>query len=126
MNSAGHQGPTSLCATTFCASLLFLLLSLFLITNAVARDSTGNKADTSSGRIGTPKIDFVGNTAFKSEKLLEVLSKGRTRWFTGSGSIDPHALRLATDNVEAFYYDNGFLDVQIDEPQIGSADRATI
>jgi outer membrane protein assembly factor BamA len=124
MHSICHQGPTSSRTTTFCASLLFLLLSSFLTTIAVARDSTGNKADTSSGGIDTPKVEFVGNTAFSSEKLREVLS--RTRWFTGSDSINPNALRLATDNVRAFYYDNGFLDGQIDEPQIASADRATI
>src|SRR5258708_37724737 len=110
MHSACHQGTPSSRATTFCGSLLSLLFSLFLTSIAVARDSTENKADTSSGGVSTPKIDFVGNTAFKSEKLLEGLSKGRTRWFTGSGSINPNALRLATENLEALYYDNGFLD----------------
>jgi outer membrane protein insertion porin family len=115
---------TSSRAATFSASLLFLLLYLFLTTNAVARDSTGSGADTSSGGIRTPEVDFVGNTAFNSERLLEVLS--RTRWFTGSGSINPKALHDAIDNLVAFYYDNGFLNVHVDEPQIASADRATI
>jgi outer membrane protein insertion porin family len=125
MHSACHQGPTTSRATTLCGSFLFLLLSLFLTTNAVARDSTGNKADTSSG-IRTPKIDFVGNTAFSSEKLLKVLLNARPRWFTESGTINPNALRLATDILTAFYYDDGFLNVQVNEPQIASADRATI
>ncbi len=121
MHSACHQGATPSRATT---SLLFLLL--FLTTTAIASDSTGNKVDTSSGGIRTPKIDFIGNKAFSSEKLLKVLLNASPRWFTESGSINPKALRLATDNVEALYYDNGFLDAQIDEPQIASADRATI
>jgi outer membrane protein insertion porin family len=125
MRSPCYQGPTSSRTTTFCASLLFLLLSSFLTTIAVARDSTGNKADTSSG-IRTPKIDFVGNTAFNSEKLLEVLSNGWPRWFTASGSINPNALHEATDILVVFYYDNGFLNIHVDEPQIASADRATI
>ena len=124
MHSACHQGLTPSRATTFGSSLLFLLLSLFLTTIAVAGDSTGSKADTSSG-IRTSKIDFVGNTAFSSEKLLEALS-GWPRWFTASGSINPNAPHEATDLLTAFYYDNGFLNVQVNEPQIASADRATI
>ena len=123
MHSACHQGPTSSRAT-FCASLL--LLSLSFTTIAVAGDSTGNKGDTSSGGIRTPKIDFSGNRAFSSEKLLKVLLNARPRWFTKSGSINPNALRLATDTLTAFYYDNGFLNVQVNEPQIASAYRATI
>jgi outer membrane protein insertion porin family len=126
MHSACHQGPPSSRAATFCASLLFLSLSFFLTTNAVARDSTGNKGDTSSGVI-TPEIVFVGNTAFSSEKLLEVLSNGWPRWFTASGSINPNALHEAAGLLTAFYYDNGFLNVHIDQPQITSAaDRVMI
>ncbi len=123
MPSACHHGPTPSYVTRFCASLLFLLLSSFLTANAVARDSTGNKADTSSS--GTRAIDFIGNKAFSSEKLLEVLS---TRLFTDSDGLNPNAaLYEVTDNLTAFYYDNGFLNVQVDEPQIASAaDRVMI
>jgi outer membrane protein insertion porin family len=117
---------TSLRATTFCAGLVFLLLSTFSMTIAVAGDSTGNKADTSSG-IKTPQIVFVGNTAFSSEKLLELLSNGWPRWFTASGSINPNAPHEAADMLVAFYYDNGFLNVHVDQPRIASAaDRLTI
>ena len=125
MRSASHQGLTSSRAATVCASLLFLSLSLFLTTSAVARDSTENKGDTSSGGIRTPKIDFIGNKAFSSEKLLEVLSR-RARWFTESGSLNPDALYEATDDLAAFYCSNGFLGTQVDRPQITSFDRATI
>ena len=72
MHSVRHQGPTPSRATSFCGSLLFLLFSLFLTTNALARDSTGSKADIERG-IRTPKIDFIGNRAFSSDKLLKVL-----------------------------------------------------
>ncbi len=123
MHSACHQGPTSSRAT-FCASLL--LLSLSFTTIAVAGDSTGNKGDTSSGGIRTPEIVFAGNTAFNSEKLLEVLSNGWPRWFTASGSINPNAPHEAADILTAFYYDHGFLNVQVNEPQIASDGRVTI
>jgi outer membrane protein insertion porin family len=126
MHSACHQGPTSSRAARFRGSLLFLLLSLFLTTIAVARDSTGSKADIERG-IRTPKIDFIGNTAFNSEKLLEVLLSRRPQWFTESGSLNPNALHEATDEIAAFYYSNGFLNVHVDEPQIASsAGRALI
>lgn len=125
MRRACRQGSTHSRATSFCGSLLFLLLSLFLTTNAATQDSTGNEADTSSGGIQTPKIDFVGNKTFSSEKLLEVLSR-RARLFTDSGSLNPNAFYEATDYLTAFYYDNGFLNVHVDEPQIASADWAMI
>ena len=123
MHSACGQGPTR--AKCFCGSLLFLLLSFFLTTNALATDSTGSKPDIERG-IRTPKIDFVGNTAFGSEKLMEVLSHGKPRWFSGSGSINLGVLYEATDDLAAFYYSNGFLTVHVEHPQIVSADRAMI
>jgi outer membrane protein insertion porin family len=129
MRSARHQGPRSSRATTFCGSLLFLLLSLFLITTAVAGDSTGSKADVGRG-VRTPKIDFIGNKAFSSEKLREALSYLKPRRITETGSLNPNALYEATDATDyltAFYYDNGFLEVHVDQPQIASAtDRVMI
>src|SRR5579862_3654695 len=126
-HSACHQGPPSSRATTVCASLLFLSLSLFLTTSAIAHDLPGSKDDTSSGETRTPKIDFIGNKAFSSEKLLELLSNGRPRWFADSGRLNPNTLNEQTDRLMAFYYDNGFLNVRVDEPQIASAaDRVMI
>jgi outer membrane protein insertion porin family len=112
-------------ATSFCASLLFLLLALFVTDIAVAGDSTGSKAH-SERETRTPRIDFSGNRAFSSEKLLEVLLSGKQRWFTESGSLNPDFVYGGSDDLAAFYYDKGFLDVQVDQPQIASADRATI
>jgi len=112
-------------ATAFCASLLFLLLALFVKTIAVAGDSTGSKADIERGT-KTPKIDFSGNRAFSSEKLLEVLLSRRPRWFTESGSLNPKFAYEASDDLTAFYYNSGFLDAEVDGPQIASADRPMI
>jgi outer membrane protein insertion porin family len=125
MNNACHQRPAPSRASRFCASLLFLFSSAFLTTDAVASDSNGSKADVEHG-VRTPKIDFIGNTAFSSEKLLEVLLRRKARWFTESGSLNPNALYAATDDLTAFYYSNGFLKVQVDRPQFSSFDRAMI
>ena len=133
MNNARHQRPAPSRDSRFCASLLFLFLSVFLATNTVAGDSTASKADVERG-VRTPKIDFIGNKAFSSEKLMEVLlsRKGSwltTRkgyWLTESGSLNPNAFYEASDYLTAFYYNNGFLNVQVDQPQIISIDRAMI
>jgi len=111
-------------ATTFCASLLLLLLCLF-VTTAAAGDSTGSKADIERGT-KTPKIDFSGNRAFSSEKLLEVLLSRRPRWFTKSGSLNPKFAYEASDDLTAFYYDSGYLEAEVDRPQTTSADRPMI
>jgi outer membrane protein insertion porin family len=129
MHSACHQVSTPSRVTRFCGSFLFLLLSSFLTTNAFAGDSTGSKADV--GReIRTPKVDFIGNKAFSSEKLQEALSYLKPRRITESGSLNPNALYEATDATDyltAFYYDYGFLEVHVDQPQIASAtNRVTI
>jgi outer membrane protein insertion porin family len=112
-------------ATAFCASLLFLLLALFVTDIAVAGDSTGSKPDIERGT-RTAKIDFSGNRAFSSEKLLKVLLSRRPRWFTESGSLNPKFAYEASDDLTAFYYNSGFLDAEVDGPQDASADRATI
>ena len=111
-------------ATTFCASLLLLLLCLF-VTTAAAGDSTGSKADIERGT-KTPKVDFSGNRAFSSEKLLEVLLSRRPRWFTKSGSLNPKFAYEASDDLTAFYYDSGYLEAEVDRPQTTSADRPMI
>jgi len=133
MNNACHQRPAPLARLKILRFSPVSFLSVFLATNTVAGDSTASKADVERG-VRTPKIDFIGNRAFSSEKLMEVLlsRKGSwltTRkgcWLTESGSLNPNALYEVTDDLTAFYYSNGFLDVQVDRPQIISIDRAMI
>ena len=124
-NNARHQRPAPSRASRFCASLRLLFLFVLSTTNAVAGDSTGGKRDVERG-VRTPKIDFIGNKAFSSEKLMEVLLSKKGRWFTESGSLNPNAFYEASDYLTAFYYNNGFLNVQVDQPQIISIDRAMI
>lgn len=120
------RGPRSSRATILCGSLLFLLLSFVLATIAIAADSAGSKTDVGR-RVQADKIDFFGNEAFSSEKLQEVLSHADPRCFTKSGSLNPNALYLLPDYITAFYYDDGFLEVQVDQPQFVSAtDRVMI
>lgn len=75
-------------------------------------------------------INFVGNTAFKSDKLKSLMSvreKGIFSWFTGSGILDEENLEDDKKRIEAFYADNGYVRVKTGIPDIKiSKDGKTI
>ena len=79
--------------------------------------------DVSEGtKVEITKIQFIGNHAFSST-VLEANMETRTysrllSWLTNWGSLDPKKLQADVDRLEAFYYDNGYLNVQIAPPQI--------
>ncbi|HWJ40709.1 MAG TPA: outer membrane protein assembly factor BamA [Candidatus Limnocylindrales bacterium] len=73
-------------------------------------------------KVQITKIEFVGNHAF-SASALEANMETRTyskllSWITGWGALDPKKLQEDVDRLTAFYYDNGYLNVQIAPPQI--------
>ena len=57
------------------------------------------------------KITFEGNKAFSSKRLLKVISTRKDTLFT-SGILDETMLEQDTERLEAFYKDNGFIDMQ--------------
>ncbi len=75
-------------------------------------------------------INFVGNKAFKSDKLKSLMSvreKGIFSWFTGSGILDEENLEDDKKRIEAFYADNGYVRVKTGIPDIKiSKDGKTI
>jgi outer membrane protein insertion porin family len=74
------------------------------------------------GKVEITKIQFVGNHAFSSTILqnnMETRTYSRLlSWFTQWGALDPKKLQEDIDRLTAFYYDNGYLNVQIAPPQI--------
>jgi outer membrane protein insertion porin family len=66
-------------------------------------------------------IIFEGNKQFSSRKLRSVMQT-KEAWFlsglTGWGNLDPEVLKTDTERLTAFYYDNGYVNVRVDEPQI--------
>ena len=73
-------------------------------------------------KVEITKIEFVGNHAFSSSVLasnMETKTYSKLlSWFTGWGALDPKKLQEDVDRLTAFYYDNGYLNVQIPPPQV--------
>src|SRR5262249_51589671 len=66
-------------------------------------------------------IIFEGNKEFSARKLRSIMQT-KQAWFfsglTGWGNLDPEVLKTDTERLTAFYYDNGYVNVRVDEPQI--------
>ncbi len=73
-------------------------------------------------KVEITKIVFVGNHAFSSTVLqnnMETRTYSKLlSWFTGWGALNENKLREDVDRLTAFYYDNGYLNVQIPPPQV--------
>jgi outer membrane protein insertion porin family len=82
-------------------------------------------------KVQITKIEFVGNHAF-SASILQNNMATRTyskllSWVTGWGAMDEKKLQEDVDRLTAFYYDNGYLNVQIAPPQVvRSGEKITI
>lgn len=66
-------------------------------------------------------ISFEGNREFGDRQLRQVLTT-QEAWIlsplTGGGNLDREVLKTDTERLIAFYYENGFIDVRVDEPKI--------
>jgi outer membrane protein insertion porin family len=82
-------------------------------------------------KVQITKIEFVGNHAFPASTLQANMAT-RTyskllSWVTGWGAMDEKKLQEDIDRLTAFYYDNGYLNVQIAPPQVvRSGEKITI
>ncbi len=67
------------------------------------------------------KIIFEGNRQFSARKLKGILQT-KEEWLfsflTSAGNLDPDVLKTDVERLTAFYYDNGYVNVRIDEPQV--------
>ena len=67
------------------------------------------------------RIEFEGNRAFSDRKLRRLMQTS-TAWLltplTGAGNLNRDVLRTDIERVTAFYYDNGYVTVRVDEPRI--------
>jgi outer membrane protein insertion porin family len=73
-------------------------------------------------KVQITKIEFVGNHAFSSSILsANMETKPYSKllsWLTGWGALDQKKLQEDVDRLTAFYYDNGYLNVQIPPPRV--------
>jgi outer membrane protein insertion porin family len=72
-------------------------------------------------KIRIKEIVFEGNKAFSSDQLASVLATRRTNFlsrFLSTGVLNRDALKTDVERLTAFYYDNGYINVRIDEPRV--------
>ena len=86
---------------------------------------------TEGVKVEITKIVFEGNKAFSSSTLsgqMETATYSRLlSWLTGWGALDQKKLQEDVDRLTAFYYDNGYLNVQVGQPQVvRNGDQITI
>ena len=66
-------------------------------------------------------IVFEGNKEFSGSDLSKIMQT-KERWIfsfvTGAGNLDREVLNTDAERITAFYYENGFIDVRVDEPKI--------
>jgi outer membrane protein insertion porin family len=66
-------------------------------------------------------IEFEGNQAFSDGKLKRIITT-KEEWilsrFTGAGVLNKETLKTDTERLTAWYYDNGYINVRVDEPQV--------
>jgi len=66
-------------------------------------------------------IEIEGNQAFTDRKLKRVITT-KEEWllsrFTGAGVLNKETLKTDTERLTAWYYDNGYINVRVDEPQV--------
>ena len=67
------------------------------------------------------EIVFEGNKQFSPSELKKMMAT-KERWIlsfvTGAGNLDREVLNTDAERLTAFYYENGFIDVRVDEPKI--------
>jgi outer membrane protein insertion porin family len=67
------------------------------------------------------EIVLEGNEAIGDRKLKGVLAtseRGLLSFLTGAGNLDREVLQTDAERLTAYYYENGYIDVRVDEPQI--------
>lgn len=72
-------------------------------------------------KIGIKEMLFEGNEAFTSDQLRSILATRQKNFlsrFMNTGVLNRDALKTDTERLTAFYYDNGYINVRIDEPKV--------
>lgn len=74
-------------------------------------------------------IEFEGNEAFSARKLKSIMQT-QEAWIltpiTGAGNLNKDVLRTDVERLTAWYYDNGYVTVRVDEPQVERKEDALV
>ena len=72
-------------------------------------------------KVDVTSIEFIGNKTFSAKQIRGIMDTAQHNflsWFTGQGTLDKKKLQEDVDHIQAFYYDNGFLNVQVSQPKL--------
>ncbi|MFZ5563243.1 MAG: outer membrane protein assembly factor BamA, partial [Thermodesulfobacteriota bacterium] len=72
------------------------------------------------------EIRFVGNSAYKEKELRKIIKtkkKGFFWWITSSGDLNMDQLRQDVAMLSNHYYNNGYIDARVGDPEIEYADK---
>jgi outer membrane protein insertion porin family len=67
------------------------------------------------------EVTFEGNKEFSDSELRGVMATRKRNWlsrFLNTGVLDNEVLKTDTERLTAFYYDHGYIDVNIDDPRV--------
>ncbi|MBI3249313.1 MAG: outer membrane protein assembly factor BamA [Deltaproteobacteria bacterium] len=77
-------------------------------------------------KIRVQEVLFEGNKAFTSSELAGILSTRRKNMlsrFLNTGVLNRDVLKTDVERLTAWYYDNGYINVRIDEPKVDRKDE---
>lgn len=72
-------------------------------------------------KIRVKEVVFEGNQAFPSDRLASIISTRKKNFlsrFLNTGVLNRDALKTDVERLTAWYYDNGYINVRIDEPKV--------
>ncbi len=72
-------------------------------------------------KVGVCEIEFAGNDNLSGRELrgaMETKEKWFLSWLLGGGTLDKEVIATDAERVTAYYYDQGFVNVRVDEPEI--------
>lgn len=70
---------------------------------------------------GIVNIELEGNESFADARLQSIMQTRKKNFlsrFLSTGTLNREALKTDTERITAFYYDNGYINVKVDEPKI--------
>ena len=101
------------------------------IITPLPRNRVGISFDVFEGDLAKIKaINIVGNDSIKSSTLLsqmQLTTSGMMTWYTGTNKYAREKLEGDIERIRSYYLDRGFLEVQVEPPQVSiSPDRSDI
>ncbi|NLJ62719.1 MAG: outer membrane protein assembly factor BamA [Alcaligenaceae bacterium] len=101
------------------------------IITPLPRNRVGISFDVFEGDLAKIKeINLVGNQQLKTNELLkqmQLTTSGMMTWYTGSNKYSREKLEGDIERLRSYYLDRGFLEIQIEPPQVSiSPDRKDI